>query len=192
MYSSASISILEERIGFGRADLEDVTVDPQHLVGTSGRTLPYFHRLATLKNIYKTVEKPTMDSAEFNAYLEQMKVDAVKHVLSAILDRHRLYVLERDYSDIIIGRPELFDGAVGYALAISAIEQMVSTSRSNYIETSAKLSYQQLKMELEGVVDDAGRVRSVGLKQELHHSIRQAIRAIFKEGVKIFDASDVW
>ena len=192
MYSEIAIASLVNRIGFGRADTIDIEVDPVHTTGTSGRTLPFFHKLATLKNIYNTAEKPVMTSVEFNDFLAQMKLDAVKGALSAILDRHTEYQPDEDYSDLILTRPGIFDDAIGYTLASTVVEQLISTSRSNYLESSAKLSYQQLKMEIDGVVDDSGRIRVKGLKREQLYAVKQAISAIFKGKVQIFDATDVW
>lgn len=195
MYSNAAISTLEDRIGYGLAELPaGVVVVDSHINGTSGRVLPFFHKLATLKNIYHTVETPLMDTVKFNAFLQLMKTNAVRQVLSAVLDRHKKYKPEEDYSEMIISRPAIFDDAIGYTLASAVVEQLISTSRSNYVESSAKLSYQQLKMEVEGIVDENGRVRAKGLKREQTHAIDQAIAAIFQTtGVfGIFNASDVW
>lgn len=194
MYSDTAISTLANRIGFGPAEGVGVEVAEDLILGTSGRTLPFFHRLATLKNIYHTVEKPIMEDVEFNAFLQLLRDNAARQVLSAVLDRHKNYKPEEDYSQLIIDRPAIFDDALGYAMASTVIEQLIATSRSNYIESSAKLSYQQLKMELEGVVDDNGRVRAKGLKREQTYAIDQAIAAIFKQTKMfgIFDASDIW
>lgn len=195
MYNEAAISVLENRIGFGPAEIPaTVEVADSHIVGTSGRSLPFFHKLATLKNIYNTVEKPNMGTVEFNAFLQMMKTNAVRQVLSAVLDRHKDYKPEDDYSQMIIDRPAIFDDAIGYTLASAVVEQLISTSRSNYIESSAKLSYQQLKMEVEGIVDDSGRLRAKGLKREQTYAIDQAIDAIFIKTASfgIFNASDIW
>ena len=194
MYSEAAIQVLEARIGFGSNDIEGVDVAGEHLLGTSGRTLPYFHKLATLKNIYHTAEDVNMTTEEFNNFLADMKSNVARQVLTAVLDRNKKYRPEHDYSDLIIGRPAIFDDAIGYTLASTVVEQLIATSRSNYIESSAKLSYQQLKMELEGVVDDSGRLRARGLKRDQIYAIDQAIKAIFTDtGVfGIFNASDVW
>lgn len=194
MYSQAAITTLEERIGFGPGDTSLPEVTESHILGTSGRTLPFFHKLATLKNIYNTVEKPNMNATEFNAFLQLMKENAVRQVLSAVLDKHKEYRPEHDYSELIINRPAIFDDAIGYVMASTVVEQLIATSRSNYIESSAKLSYQQLKMENDGVVDDNGRIRVKGLKREQFSAINAAADAIFKvTGVfGIFNASDIW
>lgn len=195
MYSDAAISALEDRIGFGPAELPaTVEVTQTHVLGTSGRVLPFFHKLATLKNIYNTVEKPNMGTTEFNAFLQLMKANAVKQVLSAVLDRHKKYQPEEDYSELILSRLAIFDDAIGYTLASAVVEQLIATSRSNYIESSAKLSYQQLKMEVEGVVDENGRLRAKGLKREQTYAIDQAIAAIFQttDMFGIYNASNIW
>lgn len=195
MYSSAAILVLENRIGFGQANLPSgIVVSDVNTIGTSGRTLPYFHKLATLKNIYYTTEEPLMDSTKFNETLLELKSNVARQVLSVILDRHKEYRPDEDYSQRIISRPAIFDDAIGYTMASVVIEQTISTSQHNYVESSAKLSYQQLKMELEGVVDDNGRVRARGLKHERLHAIEQAADAFFHttEEITIYDASDIW
>ena len=195
MYSNAAIVALENRIGFGQANLPSgVDVSQTHILGTSGRTLPFFHKLATLKNIYHTTEMPVMTSDQFNSFLAEMKANVVRQVLSVVLDRHRKYRPEHDYSQTIISRPAIFDDAIGYTMASTVVEQLIATSQHNYIESSAKLSYQQLKMEIEGVVDDSGRLRAKGLKREQTHANQQAADAFFHidERFIIENASDIW
>lgn len=61
MYSTDSIEFLENRIGFGVPNGISITVDTSNQIGTSGRTILAFHKLATLKNLYETVEVTSMD-----------------------------------------------------------------------------------------------------------------------------------
>lgn len=191
MYSQEAISFLEARIGFGDLNVSGVAVDAAHKAGTSGRILTYFHKLASLHNIYHTVDKAGMTTDELNAHLTQLKADSVRAVLAAILNKNKLYRDDFDYSGTITSKPEIFDDAIGYSLAIAVIEQMASSTRSNKEGNEAKLSYQQLKIELEGIIDENGRVRAKGLNRELVSSIRAASKVIFQESLTI-ESGNFW
>ncbi|MGB7842334.1 MAG: hypothetical protein WBL21_06055 [Salinimicrobium sp.] len=191
MYSQEAISFLEARIGFGALNVSGVSVDAEHQTGTSGRSLTYFHKLASLHNIYYTVEKAGMTSAELNAHLAQLKKDSVRAILTAILNKNKLYRDDVDYSGTILSKPELFDDAIGYSLAIAVIEQMASSTRSNKEGNEAKLSYQQLKIELEGIIDDNGRIRAKGLNLELFSSIKAASSVLFRDPLTV-ESGNFW
>lgn len=184
MYNSESITYLENRIGFGALEIP-VSVIPAHRVGTSGRELPFFHRLANLRNLYATVEESFTSETNFNAHLAQMKKDAVRHVLTSIFELHKDYIVSADYSDLLLDRPMLFDDAIGYSLAVSSIEQMMSTNRSGIEERNAKLAVDKLRMELEGVKDAYGTVQMNGLKREQYYAIRKAMEIIFPHELTI-------
>lgn len=184
MYSEASILSLENRIGFGSLDIP-VIVDPVHRIGSSGREVPFFHRLANLRNIFATVEEDLTTEIKFNDYLAQMKVDATKHVLSSIFEMHKDYISTADYSSLLLERPMLFDDALGYTLAVSAIEQMLTTNRKGIEERNARLSASNLRMELEGLKDSYGQVQSNGLKREQYYAIRNAAEIIFPSELTI-------
>lgn len=178
MYSPESILFLENRIGFGALEVA-VPVAISLRDGTSGRELPSFHALANLRNIYATVEDSLVNEPFFNDHLFQMRKDAVAKVLTSIFKLHRDYIPTADYSYLLLDRPELFDDAVGYTLAVSAIEQMMSTNRSGIEERNAKLAVDKLRMELEGVKDAYGNVQMNGLKREQFYAIRKATDIIF-------------
>lgn len=184
MYNQNSIDALESRIGFGTMEIP-VIVSPTNQVGDSGRFITWFHRLANLENIYETVNEVSMTEIDFNAYLEQMKLDAVKHVLSQVFDENTRQCFSKDYSQIIIDRIALFDEAIGYTMAVTALEQMVSTTRSNDEERNARRSYGNLKMELDGATDVNGNVVSKGIKHYQYHSIRNVINVLFPDPLTV-------
>lgn len=192
MYSNASILALEKRIGFGDLSDNSVVIQPEHITGTSGRTVPYFHRLATLDNLFAAVSNSVTETEEFNAYLLQMKTDAVKSVLTSIMELDKGYRSDVDYSDTLIKRPELFDDSIGYSLAISVIEQLVSTSRINREERSASLKYDKLKIELEGFRDEKGNVLAKGLRADLYRSVKKAAKIIFPKPLIVEALNDYW
>lgn len=191
MYSQNAIEVLTKRIGFG-SNFTEVSIDAENKEGTSGRLFSFYHKLVTLKNLYDTVNEIDMNSSDFNEYLNQLKEDAAKGVLVRLLDLNEEYLDSFDYSDTIISRPEIFEDAYGYTLAINAIEQMVSTPRVNDSERSSNLAYNKLKMEIEGVTDSDGRVLSKGLNRALEFSIKKATDIIFPPKGLIIDDANFW
>ncbi|MFC5046901.1 hypothetical protein [Aquimarina hainanensis] len=131
-----------------------------------------------------------MESVPFNEYLKQLKTDTVYFVLGRILDTHEDYQYEKDYSKLIIERPQIFDDAIGYRVACKSIEQMISTNRRNATVRQAEGAYQALKIELEGLKVD-GDVRSVGIKSDLRNAIRKAQKVIFPKRI-IIDNAKIW
>lgn len=191
MYSNLAIESLTERIGFG-SDFTAVAVSPSNEVGTSGRLFSYFHKLVTLQNLYDTVGKIDMNTTEFNDYLDQLKEDAAKGALVKLLDLNEEYLSDFDYSDTIISRPQLFEDVYGYTLAITAIEQMVSSARVNDSERNANLTYNKLKMELEGITDNEGRVLSQGINRQLLLALKRATNIIFPPKGLTIDNANFW
>lgn len=191
MYSEAAIEHLKNRIGFGDETIA-VNIDTDHKIGTSGRLFSYFHKLVTLQNLYDTVSEINTSESDFNEYLEQLKTDASKGALTRLLNLNERYLNDFDYSDTIINHPELFDDVYGYTLAITAIEQMVSTNRVNDSERNASLTYNKLKMELEGITDNNGRVFSKGITRELTLALKRATNVIFPPKPLIIENSDFW
>lgn len=192
MYSSESISSLVNRIGFGVTPANfPINVDDEHQTGTSGRTFSYFHKLVNLENLYKTVSDKNMSESDFNAYLAQLKYDSAKAVLSEILNKNIAYLDSFDYSDTIISRPELFEDAFGYSVAISAIEQFISTTRINAEERNSKFAYNILKMDIEGLTDEDGYLRAKGLKFHLYKSIKDTGLILFPKKL-VIDKANVW
>jgi hypothetical protein len=61
----------------------------------------------------------------------------------------------------------------------------MSSNRSNCIERNAKLSYQNLKIELEGIKNDNGHQMAVGIRQQLQKAVKDAQKAIFKNAPSV-------
>lgn len=191
MYDQTSILALENRIGFGKGESLPIAIDPSNQVGDSGRVITWFHKLASIDNLFNTIAKEDTLEVPFNDYLSQVRTDAVKYVLTAIFDKNPKYIFDFDYSFWITDRPALFDDAIGYSMAISAIEEMVTTSRSNDQERNARLSYDKLKIELDGIKDSYGNVMSSGLKRAQYSSVRNAAEIIFPNPL-IIESPKVW
>jgi len=191
MYSPESISYLQDRIGFGTNPIA-VTVEPTNKVGSSGRLLTSFHKLADVKQIYNTTTEANMSEVAFNEYLQELKKQAALRVLTEVLNNNYSYKTEFDYSDTILNRPELFDDALGYSLAIAAIQQQIAVERSNNEQRKALEAFQKLKIELEGVKDTYGNVISRGLYSSFYYAHKNASRIIFRTQKFIIDSPNVW
>lgn len=127
----------------------------------------------------------------FNSHLLQLKTDAVKSVLVRILNQNNMYLDSFDYSGTIITKSELFDEAVGYTMAISAVEQFISTTRTNSTVRSIEGSYKMLKIELEGAKNNKGAIVAVGLRNKLTTSIKKCSDSIFPNPLKI-TSKPIW
>ena len=179
MYDAATIAILEARIGFGSDAGIPIDIDSALTNGTSGRTFTYFHKLVTLPNIYACVETINADVPTFEADLQQMIADSVRGSLATVINQSVRSDLEADYSQTIQDNPELFDEVVGYNMAIAALELMVSTTRVNDEQRNANATYTKLKVELEGLIDDSGNLRSRGLNSKYRRAVKKARAKVF-------------
>lgn len=181
MYSEQSITTLEGRIGWEKPlDTEfALTIDGEVLSADSERKVNSFHQLVTIENVYAAVPEIDMEADDFIGFLFSVQKQSVKEVLTSIFDKHPSYDVNVDYSDIITSRPRLFDDAIGYCIAIKMLELFVSSNRNNLSERNAKLSFQSLKLELEGVRNDGGFYVAKGIKYELKSAISNAQKVIF-------------
>jgi len=181
MYSQEALTILENRIGWDQPldANSDVVLNETTSTGASAREFTNFHQLCSVENIYAAVAAVDMDMAEFNAYLISVRSQAVVAVLNEALEKRVEYEYDNDYSDLIITRAPIFDDAIGYTVAIRMLELFVSSNRRNLTERNSSLSYQNLKVELEGAKNDAGFYVAKGILVKRYYSIRSISRAVF-------------
>lgn len=193
MYSPESIQTLVERIGFYKKVDSNLsfTLSPEVILATSFRYVNSFHQLAIVENIYSAVPEINMVDLDFNEYLQEIKTQSVHEVLTLVLNRDVSYQLNDDYSETITGNPEIFDDAIGYTIAIKCLELFVSTSRKNLAERNAKLSIERLKVELEGLKNENGKVIVNGLRRERYFAVKQAKDIIFPKKI-IVDGTSMW
>ncbi|MBF7090456.1 hypothetical protein IUY40_02710 [Flavobacterium sp. ALJ2] len=180
MYTQEAIDVLINRIGW--SDLSSglpFGLTPENKTANSGKKFNWYHSLVLVDNIYAAVPEVEMSESEFNNYLADVRNQAVSNVLTSIFDTHVDYDPLVDYSNIIINRSTLFDDSIGCSVAIKMIELFISTTRSNFNERSAKMSYQSLKVELEGARNDNGHFIAKGIVYKLEQSIKKAQKIIF-------------
>ena len=190
MYSPEVIQNLKNRIGFGNSSLPD-EVDESNVDGTTGRTFAFYHRLVNLNNIYMTMDEIEASQTKFNAFLDQLKLDVIKSVLTGLLHKNKYYRSSKDYSDIIIDKAEIFDDCIGYNMAITCIEMLISSSRINQQQRNAELKYDKLKIELEGFKDSKGNQIAIGLTSKYSQAIKDASKILFPDGLRI-QSPKVW
>jgi len=193
MYSPESVQALVDRVGFADK-IESAylfTLTPEVILSNSGRTVKSFHQLAIVENMYSAVAQINMPDTDFNNYLQEIKTESAREVLTLILNRDRSYVYATDYSTWVIDQPELFDDAYGYTIAIKCLELFISTARKNLKERNAKLAIENLKVELEGLKNDAGVVVVQGIKRERYYAVKQAKSIIFPKQI-VVDGSPRW
>ncbi len=120
--------ILVNRLGF--RDDETVTgfvLSASNLQSDSGRFFQSEHSAVTLQNIRDCQPKAQITTEKFNAYLGQLKEQAVIQVLSE--------VFERDQMDgsLLTKYPRAFDNAISLRMVIIISEIILTSSRSNKI-----------------------------------------------------------
>lgn len=181
MYSEPSIAALIGRIGWEKPlDFGfGLTINAEVLSATSERKVNSFHQLATVENVYAAVPEIDMEVVKFNDFLSSVRKQSVMEVLTAVFDQHTSYDEAIDYSQIIITRPRLFDDAIGYCIAIKMLELFISSNRKNLADRNAKLTFQSLRLDLEGVRNDGGFYLAKGIKYELKSAITKAQKVIF-------------
>jgi hypothetical protein len=192
MYTEQSISTLIDRIGWEKSLNSDVaiTINLVNSTATSGRKVNAFHSLASVENIYSAVPEVNMEELKFNDFLSSIREQSVREVATAILDQHHLYDETVDYSNTIIEKARLLDDAIGYCIAIKILEMFISTGRKNLTERNAALTFQTLKVELEGARNDNGYFIAKGIVYKKEIAIQKAQRIIFPDPVLIIGGNE--
>lgn len=187
MYSETSITNLINRIGWEKSLNSDVSivVDSNNSTTTSGRKVNSFHQLVSIENIYSAVPEVQMQQLQFNQFLASIREQSVLEVVTAILDQHYLYNESFDYSAIIIEKSRLFDDAIGYTIAIKCLELFISSTRSNATERSNAMSFNTLKIELEGAKNERGHFIAKGIVYKRERAIQKAQTILFPDFPKL-------
>lgn len=179
MYSQEVINTLKSSIGWSvNPDLPIVISDNVEIPGSSLK-YNHFHELVSLLSLYHTVDESKLTSQDFNKLLSELSSQCVQFSLTAILEKSPLYDDVKNYDNIILTKKSLFQDVMGLYMSIKVFEIYMASNRSNYIERNAKLSYQNLKIELEGVKNEGGFQVAVGIRQQLYKAVKHAQEVIF-------------
>lgn len=190
LYTGTSIALLTGRIGWDQAvPPTTLVVDGTNLASVSGRFFNSFHQLVTAENVNDSVLNLKIDVTNLNLYLAKMKKDSVLEVLNklfdtnplanyaAIGDAYSLNYTSGGYDALIADKGTVFDNAIGYAMAVRAIQLFISSERSNGTQRKMKASYDFLMSELNGIKNSEGL------------SIAQGVNSLFETAIK--DANEI-
>ncbi|QYS85413.1 hypothetical protein JJC03_09190 [Flavobacterium oreochromis] len=150
-----------------------------------------YHPLVTLENVIATHHNTEATEAEINEFIRSQMIQTTMVTIESILDNHEDYDNSKDYSDVILSKASLFENAVGYAFAIKMIESFISSPRKNIHERDSKLTYQTLKIEIEGVKNDQGHFVAKGLTYKLQGAIAKAQALIFPKSITV-ESGNFW
>lgn len=188
MIKQETIDLLNTRVGFGYSDPNLVVIEDAVAIGSGVKNLGWYNRLCTTTNLYKTYEVINAEAEEFNSFLVRLREEATAAVLSDVFDKNLSYVLDKDYSLDIEKRVRLFDDALGYALANTCLENMVSSERINKTDRNVDLKYDKLKVEIEGLTDKEGNKIATGVRSKYRNAIVDIVNIFFPDPLTVTDA----
>lgn len=181
MYTQEALEVLKFRIGWDKPldSTSSIVLDLDNVASDSKRKVNSFHQLASVENIYAAVSVVDMNMEDFNAYLTSVRSQAVLSVLNETLEKHLEYDFEKDYSSLLTSKAAIFDDAIGYSVAITMLELFISSNRKNLTERNSALSYQSLKVELEGAKNDGGFFVAKGIGLKRYFAVKQIKKVLF-------------
>jgi len=193
MYSPEIISALTNRIRWNEALDSDFPIELSGInkTGTSGKHFQSFHQLVAIDNVYAAVPKADMDAGEFNTVLEDIRKQATLAAVSEIMDENDAYLPDLDYSELMKSNIAIFDKAIGYKVAVSVLELLLSSKRINPEERSAKLAAGNLKLELEGFRNENGHIVAKGIRYYYEKAVRSATNKLFPKKI-IVKSDQIW
>lgn len=195
MYSETSISLLSNRIKW-RAPLEAEyanILENDIKASDTDKAFQDVHKTVTIHNIHGTQPDSDISNADFNVYLRRMMRICANKVLEDVFSLNKRAVVSVDYDSMINDNIEVFDEPLKLYMAIQTIQLIISTTRSNLDERILKLSYNKLKVELEGAKNENGKIVSVGLFYLYSKSINNVIDILFpKEDKVIIQSLNAW
>lgn len=197
MYNETSIQLLIDRIGWSDPIQPNtvITLSSENLESESGRFFDSFHSLAIVENVFACISNKDVDNEELNDILYKMKKDSVLEVLNKIFTTNPLAYIKNqdglislnyktDYSVDVLTKTSLFDDSIGYSMAVRCLQLFISSTRSNLKERKIGQSYEQLKVELEGVTNTEGVLIAKGAIGYYDASIINAIKILFPTETK--------
>lgn len=192
-YNSTAIQALIDRIGWNTPvpPYTLFTVSAANLKADSGRRFNQYHKLATVEFMADTMPNPDADGAAINAYLLDLKAQAVKRTLTQIFDNNpranysmssgfRKDLSGTDYSDMILTRTNVFDEVIGMNGAVIALELIKNSDRSNIRERLSKSGISSFA-ELEGFFNEFGKTLAKGMYSRTDVAVAKAIDILFPE-----------
>ncbi|MCH2231673.1 MAG: hypothetical protein MK105_15165 [Crocinitomicaceae bacterium] len=183
MYSQNSISVLSSRIKwYAPTDHEYANIlDDTNTAGEFDKAFQDVHKNVTIQNIHCTQPNANISKSDFNKYLKRMSITASQKVIQDVFDLNEKADRSKNYDELISYNISIFDNAIMLNVGIQVLQLIISTNRINLTETIQKLSYNKLKVELEGATNDNGIVVSVGLNYKYYKSITKVKEILFPQ-----------
>jgi len=192
MYNETSIQLLTDRIAWEipMQPNTEITLSTENVEGVSNRFYSSFHPLAIVENIHQLVVNKDIVNDDFNDFLYKLKKDCALEVLNKVFDNNpyaRVASTEEwislnyksDYTSEISDKVSLFDDCLGYAMACKCLQLIISSTRSNNTQRKTNDTYNELKIELDGLMNQDGVVVAKGLKGEYALAIANTIQVLF-------------
>lgn len=205
-YSTEAIQALIDRVGWANAvPPSSIAVSTANHTSDSGLYFRGFHPMATIENVNDFFGAGGSSETDLNAFAYDMKNAAANKVLMDVFqlnvrasytiryDKVKVDVSSTDYSSVILTKP-VFDNAYGYRMAIDVLELMLNTNRTNNTEKKL-MTDGRLRLELEGMFNDDGKVVTKGLYAKYQFAITTIIDVLFPEIEQkpfIRNASNMW
>lgn len=204
-YDSATVDYLIDRLGWENAvPPSSIVVSAENHTSTSGRYYDEFFKMSIVENIEAAIHNSDATELTLNEFLFKLKKEAVMNMLDRVFDSNErafyktgnggcvVDISGKDYSAIIPTKGRLFDAAIGYSMAKSVIQLLLTTGRENGTNRDNKFDYNYLKGELEGLKDENGEVFK-GINGYLNIEIGKIINILFpKRSTPILTAPRVW
>lgn len=191
MYNPSSIDVLINRIGWYDAmPPTSLVIDAGNTQTESGVYANSFHSLATVENVYASLDNKSATNDTLNDILLKIKRDAVVDVLSKVYNLNTRATARfnnlieslnylPDYTDSIIVNKQYFDETLGLSMAVKALEYLRLTNRSNSNTTNPKLREEELFIALNGAYTQEGRALTKGLYAQYRESLGNLIDVLF-------------
>lgn len=177
MYSQNAIESLTGRVGWKQHPASfPFVLSVENTTSDSERFFQDFSALVTLQNIRSVMEDEEADEAAFNEFLSDLQRKSIASVLSGILRESGTL---QNLDTLVEDNKTIFDEAIGLQVAISVIEMMYSSTRSNFRERVTKELSSLLFQELNGAHADNGVAVSTGLKNMIQREIITLVKRLF-------------
>lgn len=191
MFAQATIDALAARVGWGSPTQPTVIVLSSGNNGSvSGLTVDGTYPLASAEVLYAVFPNAQADMNSFNAKLTGMRKQAALKVLNAgfapiASDAYNYFKAKiasgaLTYDGVAMANLAAFDTALAWQLVVDSLIFIITSGRINSVERAAKLGYEGLKVELEGVKENGNR----GINYQLSKAIKSAAIILFPERVK--------
>ncbi|WP_431129750.1 hypothetical protein [Flagellimonas flava] len=182
--------ILVDRVGFRQPTSSTFTLDSTTIKTDSGRYFQDVHPVVTIKNIETSSQEIITDDTGMNSFLQNLTKAVCLQVVGDVFEVSNID------DNILTGRENIFDDAIGKRMAINVGELIINSTRSNHTETVNKELQQKTFFEVNGNEGNPKFPNYVGLKsrygaaiEKLRDSLQQ-VRALDVDTLKLPNYND--